>query len=257
LLPKHKSFNASDPTYKEIKRKIANEFPKLEQLSEKLKKNYEKWTQSANKSPNSSATPQMRSSSLLATLEKQLMITPQELFALLNNPSLSILIFDLRRKEDFLHGHVRWVRYKKENDNPSGGVVNIEPMWLDKNTDATNLEQMVKAFALGNQLSPQLFQLRNSADVIVFHDEASEKLNESLEILQRAIKPSSQRVPKLLRGGYVGWLNTVKQLQSDWEKWIEIGEGSGGLEKSPAKPPKPKTPKPVLKSKSLPIEVEK
>ncbi len=224
--------------------------PRLEQISEKLKQNYDKWMTNQ-----SSTTPQMRSSSLLATLEKQLTITPQELFALLNNPSLSILIFDLRQKEEFLHGHIRWTRFKKENGSPSGGVINVEPVWLDKKTDATILEQMLKAFALGNHLPPQLFELRQSADVIVFHDSTSENLTEKLDILQKAIKPTPKCIPKLLKGGYAGWFNTVKQLQPDWEKWVEIGNGTGGLEKSPAKPPKPKTPKPMLKASSAAIEV--
>ncbi|KAH9253269.1 hypothetical protein BASA83_002618 [Batrachochytrium salamandrivorans] len=165
-------------------------------------------------------------------------ITSKQLFELLSTSSKSVLILDVRRKEEYILGHISWKRPHHPNPLAYGGVVNIEPEWLHmQELQAEDIRTFISSFCASSSKPTELFDARNVYDLIVLHDSSSQSMDNSsiLSKLYRIIYDFEfSKIPKnrpvILEGGLSGWLTFISSQSLSKADWAEIGEGCGMAE---------------------------
>ncbi|KAJ3040288.1 ubiquitin-specific protease doa4 [Rhizophlyctis rosea] len=198
----------------------------------------------SNSTPNGLSNPVFlaeRKSSGVYDLSKSL-INPTELYEVLNEARLSVLLIDVRGDTDWLAGHVRWNGWGAggggvTTDIP-GGVIHLDGDWLNSQTDSNHIEFLMSNFPSSIPTSsPQnpvyLFSRRNLFDLVVIYDGFSSSQNDS-HVLQNVIQTIwgmevSKRLknaPRVLFGGWAGWMQFLQQWKSSGlsiDQWVESG----------------------------------
>ncbi|KAJ3331481.1 ubiquitin-specific protease doa4 [Blyttiomyces sp. JEL0837] len=163
-------------------------------------------------------------------LDSKSTITVPELLAMLQQisqgSSLSVLILDVRQRDEFLSGHIR-CRFQKDFVREDSGVVNVEPSWLHSGLTLSDLKSYLSARQYGRYLAERL----DKFNMVVVHDANSMSWDSShvLLNLRAAITESSLRSsPLLLTGGYFTWAKFVTNTSSPAE-WIESEANDGSV----------------------------
>ncbi|KAK5665787.1 ubiquitin-specific protease doa4 [Batrachochytrium dendrobatidis] len=161
-------------------------------------------------------------------------ITCKQLFDIIAGPFKSVLILDVRPKEEYILGHIAWKRPRSANSIIHGGVVNIEPEWLkSESVESDSFELFLNAFG-SSILHSKLFEARNQYDIVVLLDASSFPVDSSSTPFQLAdiicnfeFNKISKENLVMLQGGYTAWSDYVQLLPVPQSDWVEIGEGCG------------------------------
>ncbi|TPX38262.1 hypothetical protein SmJEL517_g00050 [Synchytrium microbalum] len=174
-------------------------------------------------------------------MSKMESMTPNQLAQFLvqagADESATVLVLDVRPQSEFLEGHVRWNKKRRADGRLCGGVININPLWLTPGMVSEAIEKCLELLpGMYNTLIPkQLFLQKDQFDLIVYMDSKSSSLTESgpLQIVHNSIYSfETERIPrfppKILLGGFQGWVKTLEEKNGNKEQWIEVGPGWGG-----------------------------
>ncbi|KAI9151865.1 Ubiquitin carboxyl-terminal hydrolase [Paramyrothecium foliicola] len=136
-------------------------------------------------------------------------VTAEELYELIKSKA-SLLVIDVRSREDFEAGHI-WTQ----------NTICVEPTVLDRGD--LSASQIGESLCLSSSKEQLAFEERSKFDIVVFHDEDSEMVpnfpNNEAELalirLQRALTDFDydasklKNTPKLLRGGIRAWTDLM------------------------------------------------
>lgn len=172
----------------------------------------------------------------------------KQLYNVLHFLGASVLILDVRPKEDYIMGHIMWKRPKEESFLARGGVVNLEPEWIQtKEIQSSDISGYLKSFGSSSKEAVNLFNLRDKFDYIVIHDQASMSLDRGSTLVRLIsaiyefeFKQIPKNTPMLLRGGYVAWSAFIQSNANYGQQsrdWVEIGDGCGIYMVEGFKPP--------------------
>nr|KAJ3422763.1 ubiquitin-specific protease doa4 [Polyrhizophydium stewartii] len=162
-------------------------------------------------------------------------ISSRQLFDILLNLRMSVLILDVRSPVEFSAGHIGWKRSRGDGAVALGGTVNINPEWYFVGSlSSADVASNIMAFGAQSMVQSKLFECRDSVDLIVLHDASSMKLVDSDalnkifgSIYQFEFERIPKRKPAVLRGGYAAWVTFLDTTDATIADWIEIGDGSG------------------------------
>ncbi|KAI8824311.1 uncharacterized protein EV422DRAFT_315915 [Fimicolochytrium jonesii] len=256
VISKHRDFERAqkdDAQYHAARRKVNVYLPQLEEIRSELKSRADQFAQgrpsfsSAGSAPGSSSdlTRGVSNISLGGTgesngsgggsREPRTVVQPGELFGLLKQGAKSVLVLDVRQTEKYLHGHLKW----RNNRGMRGGVVNIEPEWLERSgTTSADISTYLMSFGQSSSMAKSLFESRNQFDMVIYLDDHSTNPDTSptLRRLMSILYEQPQNAPKLrpllLAGGQRAWESFVKD-SGEWQgDWVEIGDGVGISERS-------------------------
>ncbi|KAL2918525.1 ubiquitin-specific protease doa4 [Polyrhizophydium stewartii] len=180
-------------------------------------------------------------------------ISSRQLFDILLNLRMSVLILDVRSPVEFSAGHIGWKRSRGDGAVALGGTVNINPEWYFVGSlSSADVASNIMAFGAQSMVQSKLFECRDSVDLIVLHDASSMKLVDSDalnkifgSIYQFEFERIPKRKPAVLRGGYAAWVTFLDTTDATIADWIEIGDGSGvfqvdgAAEQPPQQPQQP------------------
>ncbi|KAJ3018546.1 ubiquitin-specific protease doa4 [Thoreauomyces humboldtii] len=253
LIPRHKEYSLrdrDDAVYAAARRKATQYLTILDEIKVSLQARTSASTgasstslplpppstsSSSHPSPQPAPARKGSSSTLLgvggnAVKEARTVIQGSELLGILKAGTKSVLVLDVRKVEDFIHGHLKW----KLGPGIQGGVVNIEPSWLESPTvSAADIEMYLFSFGQSSKTAKQLFDMRNQFDFIFFLDDHSTTADATptLRTLMKVLYESHAKTPKLrpllLSGGQVAWEKNLSDSNEMWIDWVEIGDGNG------------------------------
>lgn len=136
-------------------------------------------------------------------------ITPEELFEAMKAKGFSVLIIDVRAREDFDEGHIM-----------SSSTICIDPSILSRPN--ISADEIAESLVLSPSQEQTQFERRASYDLVVFYDQDSEKIpsplwntqDTALSSLHRALVHLSygselRNAPKLLKGGLDAWVDLM------------------------------------------------
>lgn len=135
-------------------------------------------------------------------------IIPEELFKLMKQKG-SILIIDIRTRQDFDEGHIM-----------ATSIICIEPDVLRR--DDLSSDDISESLILSPGQDQRLFDRRDQFDLVVFYDQDSDKIPQSprssddlvIVSLHRALVHLSyghelKNAPKILKGGLDAWIDVM------------------------------------------------
>ena len=154
-----------------------------------------------------------------------------ETFQILSTTALKVLFFDVRPIQDFIVGHMSWKSILKTQPGINGGVINMEPEWLESKKTPEELHSLLGSFGSKNTEQRELFGSYQQMDMIIFYDESnrSSSQNSAVTNLFHSLpsKNSKQQI-RFLSGGFRAWQYHVKSDKNIFENdWVEIGTGTG------------------------------
>ncbi|KAK1238322.1 hypothetical protein MKX07_006468 [Trichoderma sp. CBMAI-0711] len=136
-------------------------------------------------------------------------ITPEELFEAMKAKGFSVLIIDVRAREDFDEGHIM-----------SSSTICIDPNILTRAN--ISADEIAESLVLSPSQEQTQFERRASYDLVVFYDQDSERIpsplwnteDTALSSLHRALVHLSygselRNAPKLLKGGLDAWVDLM------------------------------------------------
>ncbi|KAJ3048403.1 ubiquitin-specific protease doa4 [Rhizophlyctis rosea] len=204
------------------------------------------WSSTSSANVVNSAPVQSRGSSVYDVSKS--LILPMELYEVLNEARLSVLVIDVRGVTDWYSGHLRWKGWQAARNGGMevrGGVLHIESEWLNSQTDSRHLEETLSSFPSNIPLTSSrhplnLFSYRHEYDLVVIYDAHSQSSNDShvLHNLMQAIYGMEvmkrlKNTPKILSGGWIEWVKFLNQRKGSgivMETWMEIGDGENDFD---------------------------
>ena len=148
----------------------------------------------------------------------------------LSKKAQKVLFFDVRPIEEYISGHISWLSILKNKPGINGGVINIEPEWVDRIKSAEELEMLLGSFGSANVEQKELFANRANMDLVIFYDAMNRSSSQSSEVSNAIISlfPGDTQKVRFLSGGFRAWQLFVKSDSKIAEgDWIEIGDGTG------------------------------
>lgn len=152
-------------------------------------------------------------------------ITPEELFSLMKQKG-SILVIDLRMRDDFNQGHIM-----------CSSIVCIEPNILQR--DPISADDISDSLVLSPMPEKTMFDRRSQFDLVVFYDEDSQNIPSSSQNADDLVIISLHRAlvhlnygnelkssPKILKGGLEAWVDLVGPAALR----VNVTDGIRGLE---------------------------
>lgn len=147
-------------------------------------------------------------------------ITPEELFEAMKQKG-SVLIIDIRSREDFDEGHIM-----------SSSTICIEPsVLLRENLSA---DEISESLVLSPNQEQDLFEQRNKYNLVVFYDQDSEEIPRSPRNSDDLVVVSMHRALVHFNYGYE-LRQAPKILKGGLDAWIDL-MGSAALQSVSAKP---------------------
>ena len=145
-------------------------------------------------------------------------IAPETLRSYFLNPSVDVLLLDVRTEEEAQTGYVG-VEYQDR--------AKINNVWLDPNVimrEGMTSARLEDALSLSTETQSKLFENRNKADIVVVYDSHSLSWPRKSDIVgqlpplarlweiiyELEFTKRLERTPVLLQGGYTGWVEFVK-----------------------------------------------
>lgn len=150
-------------------------------------------------------------------------INPEELYAAMKVKG-SILIIDIRAREDFDEGHIL-----------SSSVICIEPSILMR--ESISSDDISESMILSPNPEQALFEKRDSYDLVVFYDQDSEVLPRSPKNSDDVVVMSLHRALVHLNYGR-DLRNPPKLLCGGLDAWVDL-MGQGSLQSTPSAESKP------------------
>ncbi|PKK47082.1 hypothetical protein CI102_11757 [Trichoderma harzianum] len=148
-------------------------------------------------------------------------ITPEELFEAMKAKG-SILIIDVRAREDFDEGHIM-----------SSSTICIDPSILSRPN--ISADEIAESLVLSPNQEQIQFERRASYDLVVFYDQYSEKIPSPWNTEEAALLSLHRALVHLSYGHELR--NSPKLLKGGLDAWVDL-MGSASLQSTA--PPKPK-----------------
>ncbi|KAK2589533.1 ubiquitin-specific protease doa4 [Conoideocrella luteorostrata] len=145
-------------------------------------------------------------------------ITPEQLYTL-KKTKASILLIDIRARDDFDDGHIM-----------ASSIICIEPSILLR--DSISSSDISDSLVLSPNPEHYLFEKRDSYDLVVFYDQASELIPQTQKSSDDEVVVSLHRALVLLNYGRE-LKNSPKLLKGGLDAWVDL-MGSRSLQSTPS-----------------------